>query len=217
MHKYSWLFCHFCLSFFLLSWIWGLDTVCLCLCFKCSASSITGPHNNMYKLLLHLCFSWMGSWRSTKYQKLYEVSQLFHSLRYTVVCNERVLLLLLLCVCVRSQKNGQSQMCVCTHMCKCTQACHMLSLSCVCACVCVCMCYFMLLSTCLSYKHNLFLKILNSFVNSHVMLMVCFKANFLLQWPLACLTRIRSWRHQQRKDSMISEKLLCFCICLVKD
>ena len=66
------------------------------------------------------------------------------------------------------------------------------SLSLVCVRVCVCMCYFMLLSTCLSYKHNLFLKILNSFVNSHVMLMVCFKANFLLQWPLACLTRIRS-------------------------
>ena len=78
-------------------------------------------------------------------------------------------------------------MCVCTHICTCTWACHMLSHVCVCVCVYVCVCaYIMLLLTCFSYNCNLFkhfflFVFLNSFVHSHVTLMVCFKANFLLR------------------------------------
>ena len=57
----------------------------------------------------------------------------------------------------------------------------------VCAYIYIYICYLMLLLTCFSNNCNLFKKksflfvFLNSFVHSHVTLMVCFKANFLLR------------------------------------
>ena len=79
-----------------------------------------------------------------------------------------------------------------------THICYALSLSlmCVCECMHICVCeYVMLLLTCFSYKLMVFKHFffpsfflpLNSFVHSHVTLMVCFKANFLLRTIKYCL------------------------------
>ena len=95
-----------------------------------------------------------------------------------------------ICMCV----------CTCAHVCGCVYTCEhaILSLWCVCvcvcmcvrACVCMCACYvvivfsyncklfkdFCSLWTCLTLKYYMF-----NFIHLHAMLMVCFKANFLLR------------------------------------
>ena len=117
------------------------------------------------------------------------MSQVFHAvLECMYICvHENVLLM----CCVSSHRKLASRSCACvyahTRVHVHGRATCSLSHVCVYVRVCVCVCtYIMLLLTCFSYNFNLFkhfflFLFLNSFVHSHVTLMVCFKANFLLR------------------------------------